>query len=132
MQTIKPKKNPSKMLGIPGPGQPRGRQAGPTGQRPPRPGQGESRALTRTWARPRRRAARRARTSRVATAAAQGGAGEAGPERGRGRQHGVFLGEAMLTPQADGEEKRQGGSATAAGGAGDRASPRALHGEGAG
>ena len=78
------------------------------------------------WTRPRRAwRVTRARTSRAATAAAQGGADEAGPGRGKGGAHGVSQGAAMCTLTTDGEERRRGGGATTTGGAGGEAPPRA-------
>ena len=52
--------------------------------------------------------------------AAQGGADEAGPMRGREGAHGVSQGAARHTPMTDGEERRRGGGAMTLGGGGPR------------
>ena len=59
---------------------------------PPRPGQGKARGLDRGVGAATARVARRARRARWRrkAAPAQGGAGEAEPERGKGQGHGVF------------------------------------------
>ena len=85
----------AKLLDPPGSSQPRGRQVGPMGGGPPRPCQGEASGLDPCGSAATARVARCAharpqRASCTAMAAAQGGAGEAGPERGRGSEHGVF------------------------------------------
>ena len=120
------------MLGVPGPGQPRGRQAGPTGQCPPGWVKARPAALTRAGARPRHaRGATRARTRGDGGGGARRG-GEAGPEQGREGAHRDAEVAAKLTSGGAGEERRRTGGATSRGGGGRRRSSPALQGRGRG
>ena len=106
------------------------------GQRPTSPSQGQPGALTRGGARP-GRAVGAAPASRVscgtracACAATASGSGarrrdEAKPKWGRGGVHGDAKVAASLIGGDAGEERRQGGGATALGGCGRRRLPAA-------
>ena len=98
---------------------------GPTGQRPTQAGSRLSARLDpRVGATTASRGASRARTLRVVTAAAQGGAGVTGPEWGRGRAHGV---EGTAVTQAGSGDAAASRRRWAAAGGGERRRPCATN-----
>ena len=119
----KPNKTLAKSLGAPPAGQPRRRQAWPTGQRATQPGQGEA-GLDRSVG-----AAMASRARACAATASGGGAKRrngAGPERERRGAHGDAEVAARLTSGGAGEERRRRSGTTALGGGGPRRSSPAL------
>ena len=118
------------MLGVPGPGQPRGRQAVPTGQRPTRPGQGEARGLEPPrGAATTRRGAACARTRAATAVAARGSAAKQGQSR-PGKVRTAWRGLRRASPAVTRARSGNGGAARRAGaaaGGGERRRPCAAN-----